>query len=292
MFADRCGRSYRVKDEIRFWSDNKTRPTGEDEFSHGSWSMDLNFGIYATCKQIYHETRNMFWKLNTLVLKPERFSSKTAVFYAHRLVHLDLEVDFSDYRRKNADRPQYFFGTEAFSRSLPMLEKLVNTGTLKTLTLSPTRGISNVLVLGHLKRLDPMDARVEAKFWVGQQFRECLQLLNSAAFICRHLKRKIVIVTGWHSLSLDDQVRVYQSAIVEFEAALEALKDMHKAFGGELWVDGTLCFSGVQLSQPFKLDPDAEERVKKTEEIPMELPYRHIGTVRVRAGRISYSDSE
>lgn len=36
------------------------------------------------------------------------------------------------------------------------------------------------------------------------------------------------------------------------EAVREVLKDLHTAFGGELWQDGKLCYkNAVELSQPF-----------------------------------------
>lgn len=228
----------------------------------------ISFSILKTCKQIYSETGDMLWKLNTLLFPPGDYLDMWSnhdgnkIRLINQAVHVQLDIDFLD--------------VVEVKRLREGLECLENWGSenLKMVTVSPARGFLNVLNLGGL-RDNPSDylRHFDDEFPNGT-FPAILEVLKDARIEMENLnlKRRIVIETGWYSLSADSQIYSTRSTPSDFlscqrklstsgfQPVLDALKDLHEAFGGELWQDGTLCYKdGVQISQPFKLQPGAEE---------------------------------
>lgn len=234
----------------------------------------ISFSILKTCKQIYSETGGLLWKLNTMLFPPGDYldmwsNSENKLRILNQAVHVQLDIDFLD-----GDEVQRLM--EGFE----CLGNLGNLGNrnLRMVTVSAARGFLNVLNLGGL-RDNPSDypRHVNDDFPNGT-FPAFLDVLREARVEMEelHLERRILIETGWHGLSADSQVYCTRSTPSDFlscrrklsslglRPALDALRDLHDAFGGELWQDGTLCYkNGVEVSQPFKLQPGVEEECNK-----------------------------
>lgn len=228
----------------------------------------ISFSILRTCKQIYSETRGLLWQINTLLFPPgdylEMWSNHDGnkIRLLNQAVHVQLDIDFRD-------------GDEV-KRLMEGFECLGNLESrkLRMVTVNAARGFLNVLNLGGL-RDNPSDypRHVNDDFPNGT-FPAFLDVLRESRAEIEelHLERRIVIETGWHSLSADSRVYCTRSTPSDFlscrrklsssgfQPALDALRDLHDAFGGELWQDGTLCYkNGVEVSQPFKLQLGAEK---------------------------------
>ncbi|KAH7317401.1 hypothetical protein BKA65DRAFT_600060 [Rhexocercosporidium sp. MPI-PUGE-AT-0058] len=206
-------------------------------------------------KQSYAETNGLAWKLNTLVLGPVEWVLPSDTFDAKQLIHVDLDIGF---RRSNDVK----FAVQAFQK----LGMLASTGGLRTLTLSPARGLLSVVCLGELKN-DALHLRERHPISRRGQFQRWLRILREAGANKDLKEKKIFIITWWHSFTYENSWRALRFlAISGFPKVLDALKDMHDTFGGELWQDGTLCFKdGVKISRPFKLPPGVGEEYDRRE---------------------------
>ncbi|CZR67053.1 uncharacterized protein PAC_16952 [Phialocephala subalpina] len=231
----------------------------------------ISLSILRTCKQIYAETRGMLWQLNTLLFPLGDYLDMWSDWEGNKLrlltqaEHVQVDIDFLDH--------------DEVKRLMEGFELLGNLGDLgnskvRMVTVSVARGFLNVLNLGGLRDNPSAYARNFNDDHPNGIFPAFLEALRDAIpeFGGLPIERRIVIGTGWHSLSTDSQVYCTRSTPSDFlscrrklssspfQPVLDALKDLHEAFGGELWQDGTLCYKdGVKISQPFKLLPGAEE---------------------------------
>ncbi|KAF8849283.1 hypothetical protein BDZ45DRAFT_773212 [Acephala macrosclerotiorum] len=241
-----------VMDEYCCWNDDGGNlQQPRDTVKTGDWH--IGFSMYRTCKQIYTETRGLVGKLNTLVLDPGEWTLDLGEFDLKQLIHVDLNIDL---RRG--------YEIEAAAEALQKLGKLATTGRLRILTLSPAGGLLSVIGLGELRHAG-----------ANKDLED----------------RKILIVTGWRFLSAENQWRVVRSlATSGFQHVLDAFKDMHDAFGGEIWQDGALCFKdGMGISQLFRLSPVVGEEFDRREE--EKIGRRNRRREKRRLGE-SYSDSD
>lgn len=64
------------------------------------------------------------------------------------------------------------------------------------------------------------------------------------------LERKLMFSTGWEDLNFEQlQTRIQVLA----KDPARVMDQIHNAVGGELWIDGVLCYkNGQRLKEPFK----------------------------------------
>jgi hypothetical protein len=204
-----------------------------DEDSECTKCWNMNFAVFGTCKQIYHETKDLLWKQNTLVTYLGQVLKYRSSSILKRVVRLELDIELRDYT-----------ATADLWSTVPVLENLSKTGKLDTLTLR-TRGVPNL-----------QDHR--AHFGdLGEVGRWC-DALSNASLRLSLLRRKIIIDTDWYSLNPQNEDQAMNPDMSGHRDVVPTIKKLHCAFGGQLWQDGILSWEdGRQIVRPSK--PGAEE---------------------------------
>jgi hypothetical protein len=215
----------------------------------------IRLSFLRTCKQIYEETKGMFWRHNTLVLMPGEYilGSKTLDF--NQIMHVRFDVELRElWERSDLKRTE---------KTLRMFGVWARDGNLRTISLNPTPGLMNILGVVDLRRFGephilPHNGSLNANG--GKKvFKEYLAIFRKASGekgYLAELDRRVVINTGWQHFTPEGQVSAIRSGnpISDFQGLLDTLKDLHDAFGGELWQDGTLCHKDhTEIARPFNL---------------------------------------
>lgn len=213
---------------------------------------NINLSLLLVNKQIHSETRDIFWKHNA--------------FFAGCPSHLLHE--FQGLERSLAMRiERVVLWLDVLSRGdLKCLRKVLITlgtwqrdGKLKSVTfqlLSQSRKAQGVKAIERL-------LEAKAKDFVGCPFLEYMDILRDAKEgSLAHLDRKLAVDTTWYEWAPADR-RIWRQGVVGDVGVL--FKDLHDAFGGELWVDGVVCWRNhVQISEPLSMPTQEELDTKWT----------------------------
>jgi len=72
--------------------------------------------------------------------------------------------------------------------------------------------------------------------------------------------KKDVPGTGLSAMRLEEKIEWFRVNVPKEPAAIA--KKLHDAFGGEIWIDGVLCYKNeVEIENVFKLSPEEEAQV-------------------------------
>lgn len=250
-----------VEDDV-LWHDS------DSGYAYRRLYIDSNDTVMGTlpltCRTIYAETTGLLWQFNTVVTNLEHTSYlvRHCPLYMRTLSNhvVHIQLDLQRWNEAEVEKLRY---------TLRILRFVSTRGRLKTITLCPVRGLMNVLKLGELRQ-DPLSVR-------DGIFRSVRDLLSKTRsyFSGTQVQLKISVSTGWPSLSTYSKVYFRrstsrdflsierrQNCAHKFDPVLKSLKQLHYAFGGELWQDDTLCYKDrKELCQPFKLPPNAEHEL-------------------------------
>lgn len=206
--------------------------------------------LLQTCKQIYHEAKDVIYTHNTWALLdigdlPTRFR-ELDVGLSRRLRHIWLGVGI-----KHRD------SLKDAARGLEILSGWARpVGNLQTVTLSVVAGRDDMHDLMELRALENgrlLQAGIQIQAgWAGK-FQKYLSVLRNSwgkyDGQWAGVSRKLDFMIGY----------LKEGFICE---PWEMVKEMHDAFGGELWIDGRLCYmDGIEVLQPFKRDFRGEWQV-------------------------------
>jgi hypothetical protein len=100
-----------------------------------------------------------------------------------------------------------------------------------------------------------------------EEFHEELQLMVLGDSVDGRLYREVptwtrlTIYTGWPPFAHWGKQMWLRAMLQDPSTTRELLREMHDGLGGELWVDGVLCFKDRQVIRRFDYDPgDGEIR--------------------------------
>jgi hypothetical protein len=217
-------------------------PTPSYPAHYSSWRFTLptNLSFIRTCKQLYQETLGIFWKVNTLVLEPlpTGFLEAHPMLRSLPIVHVRLDIDISSNQ------------TWQTEQTLKLTTRWVREGRLRSVTLYLT---TDIIDLASTQLSHPYDGR-------SMLFREYRGLLRRAGNgYVKSVERKMVLETRWEDMDAQEQAMVFRRtngsgvSKLRYRELWHTVRDLHKAFGGELWQDGKLCFKDhEQVAQVFE----------------------------------------
>lgn len=202
--------------------------------------LDLRQSIFLdltrTCKQIYEETKGLFYKRNSLIL----WSPSAVILYysLHQKRYLDLIQNM--WLRIDITRR-----LDGLPKALACLSQTAKSGMLKTLTIN---------LAGDAVELDDMlNSHLDNEQWsiiygttsahayvsLFQQFLEIIKR-GFAGVEWGNVQRKVHITAE----STDRVLIEHKPNTMVYQ--------LHEAFGGELWVADRLCYkNGEELVRPF-----------------------------------------
>lgn len=160
------------------------------------------------------------------------------------VVHVRFDIDISSA------------ATWESEQTLKMASRWVKDGSLKSVTVCPTTGMSDVLEIVRMRAKRAHDGGSMS----FREYRGALKRAGGGQGYLKGVERKIVLGTGWESMDAQARMETLKCARgrgpyePRYKALLDTVRDLHDAFGGELWQDGKMCFKDhVQVAQPFEL---------------------------------------
>jgi hypothetical protein len=208
---------------------------GPDDSYERAESGHYELSILETCKQLYNEAHEYLWRNTTLKLWPEEKWVHMPYFRQVQCVQLDLNLGDRSELQKTQD-------------TLQVLGKWAEKGTLRTISINII--VSDEDMLGVAR-----DGQVRRRA-ISESIDEYVLLLKNATgrpsrrnWTLRDVVRRVTITSGF-----------MQRCSVEARPSdlAKLLKDIHTAFGGELWHGGILCWKNHELvaepSNPISLN--------------------------------------
>jgi hypothetical protein len=201
----------------------------------------IDLSLLRTCKQIHRECKDIIWEHNGLrVREQSKLFSKFQRYSTFKKIrcirHVRIYLEILDWDE-----------LEWMSKSLKALVILTQEGSLESIQLIATRD----------KRRCPTEfedlsnLRKHGENMDGRWYR--------AASISgyRSLPRgTFAINTGWPRFSHWGKQNWLREMLLDPVQPNRLLKEMHDTFGGELYVDGLLCYKDhTEVVETFKLDP-------------------------------------
>jgi hypothetical protein len=212
---------------------------GPDDTYGRNQSGHYELSILETCKQLYNEAHAYLWRNTTLKLWPgEKW---VYMPYFRQVQHVQLDLDLAD--RSELQKTQ---------DTLQVLGQWAEKGTLRTINI-------NIVVSDEDLRYVVRDGQVRRQA-ISESVEKYLMLLKYATgrpsrrnWSLRDVVRRVKIVSGFMQ-GCTSEARPSDRA--------KLLKDIHTAFGGELWHGGVLCWKDYELvadpsSIPINNDPRA-----------------------------------
>lgn len=211
----------------------------------------IDLSLLRVCKQISEECGDAFWQNNTCYLSTSWANHRNLYLCwpevtRSRIQHTILRFDIYDYNKV------YRFECPEFD-TIPMLKDWARNNSLKSVELciidDSLLPILNLLNSNH-------DFYLRYLGWL-KQGREQLS----------RVQRKI---SAYDEARFSPSRKHLRSLFARCELhPLDIFLKINEAFGGELWVNGELCYKdGKMIKTPFDLDRDASE---DTEEEAVEL---------------------
>jgi hypothetical protein len=144
-----------------------------------------------------------------------------------------------------------------------MLGKWAKDGSLKTITLHAVKSREMMECLVEVRGVGKQPYRLYRGFdpeIYGHTFQSYLTLLrgsrgdNESPLGLGTSTRKVLVDVGWNDRFSRSSQEAWLGRVVGLENVQEITRDIHEAFGGELWQDGVLCWKDhVQVAEAFKL---------------------------------------
>lgn len=215
-------------------------PSGQVTLSPWTIEVAQSLSILRTCTQIQRECKDIIWYHKGLQLhESTRLYSRLKALSNHRQILRKRQLKMS---LELLDRDEL----EWMTRSLPALLDWCKNGRLESITLSaiwekPSSVPEFKEILALRKDGEPMDGRL------------FLQQPSP------HHPR-LTINTGWPRFSHWGKQRWLREMLLDPSGIDVLLFDIHKIFGGALYVDDVLCFvDGIRSAKAIKLDPRTAE---------------------------------
>ena len=217
----------------------------------------IGLSFLRTCKQIRAETQGMFWRLNTLVLTPGEFVLGSRCLDFNQIVNVRFDIEVRElWERSDLKRTE---------KTLKLCGKWARDGQLRNITINPTPGLLNIMDIVQFREVGSDSLLPEDYESVFQAYLTILRKAGDDQGYLVDVNRIVVINTGWNDLTADMQRHKsdeYSSSGNSIRLH-NLLKDIHGAFGGELWQDQTLCYQrDIEIAAPFKVkSPNAEKEM-------------------------------
>ena len=216
------------------------------------WTVDVarSLSILRTCKQIHRECKDIIWEHNKLNVQVptqllERFESHSRLGYVRRIQHLKICLEL-------LDRDEL----EWISASLKGLSVWMQTGSLKSITL-----------ITHSDR-----PRTVAEFQEALVLREMGETVDGRLYKEAPTWTEMFINTCWPRFSHWGKQSWLREMLLDPSGIEELIREIHVYFGGELYVDGFLCFKDrAMIGKGVNLNPrDGEIKI-----VPIHRTSRH-----------------
>jgi hypothetical protein len=215
-------------------------PSGIVNLSPWNFDIVLSLSLLRTCKQIRRECKDIIWEHNSLSIR-----EPTELFQHWRLKHI-RGVQHVKICLELLDRDELGW----MGASLKALAgwRVTHSERLKSITLVSV----------------PDRPRTLEEFYEETSLRIFGSLVDGRLYQdSTTTPRNMVINTGWpHFTNWGN--RSWLRAMLQDPIGIpELLKEMHNTFGGELLVDGLVCFKdGAVVGDGFGLDPlDGEIKI-------------------------------
>ncbi|RDW91247.1 hypothetical protein BP5796_02412 [Coleophoma crateriformis] len=239
-------------------------PTSGTTHCHPDNAIGLQ--LLKTCKQIYEESRDILWQLNTYGIDTSwdlaDFSMCPPLLVGQSIRSLEFGI-------------HYPTGSE-FAKGLKVqrMEKIFERfgewsehGSLAAVRLHLVQDFDKVMLLG---RISPINSSIV------RSHRFFLAALTTARTVSlRNVHRDLALKSSWPRLTAEQRMlwTKVQNAKEDNPHWVftpnRFLRDVHSAWGGELWLDGELCArNGRTIRKPFWL---LSPQVKVQPEIPRPL---------------------
>lgn len=201
-------------------------------------SIDLS--LLRTCKQIQRECKDIIWEHNGLHLREPpklfgKFNRYTTFKNIRGIKHVKIHLELLDWDE-----------LEWMSKSLKALVILGKEGSLESIRLVATRDRQRRLMeFEHLSNLKKHGEIMDGR-WYRAAPISGPQSLQQSTF---------AINTGWPRFSHGGKQNWLREMLLDPTQPNGVLKEMHDTFGGELYVDGLLCYKDyTEVVETFKLD--------------------------------------
>ena len=207
------------------------------------WTVDVarSLSILRTCRQIHRECKDIIWEHNNLnVHEPtqlfERFKNHSRLGHVRRIQHVKVCLEL-------LDRDEL----EWMSTSLKGLSAWLQSGSLKSITLTT----------------DSDRPRTVKEFQEALILREAGETVDGRLYRETPTWTKMFINTGWPRFSHWGKQSWLRKMLQDPTGIEELVKEIHDYFGGELYVNGLLCFKDrVMIAKEVILNPrDGEIRI-------------------------------
>lgn len=226
----------RLRKSLRY-SPSRTTATNEN-------GTTIYLSLLLTCKQIRSECKDLIWFHNGLQVtrrQKTELSWKLEHYLEfetfHRIRHLIIRLELLDW-----DELEWLY------QSLQSFTGFAKNGKLQSVQLlaktDRSTHLQDFLYIGNLRKDGlRIDGRwYRASHLAGQRAR---------------CERKFVINTGWPRVSNEPKQRWIRELLVNDQGATEVLLEgFNNMFGGELYVDGCLCFKDRRkIKEAITWDP-------------------------------------
>lgn len=223
--------------------------------------ISLKLFLLRTCRQVHDECKNVLWSQNVLRVQ----NSQDVQYYTQleslqdqlskNLQHVTMVFDFG--------HNSYFTATElAFQTFVDWAWH----GALKRFDLvlgypSKLQGASTTSFEGlvHFFHTSKRPGETSGRF--GRMY---LELMRHRSFFDKPFPPRVAKRLFVHAGLSAFETAEMREWLRRFEESDPSgfTKELHKAFGGELWTDGVLCYKdGVKLKEFFEAPPDEDDLV-------------------------------
>lgn len=210
-------------------------PSGTITLSPWTFEVARSLSILRTCKQIQRECKDIIWRHKGLKLQETtQLYKKLQGLSKHKHVRRRRQLKIS-LELLDRDELQWML------RSLPALLEWCTAGRLESIILSamwekPSSVPEFKEILALRKDGEPMDGRL---------------FLQQASPYTR-----LAVNTGWPRFSHWGKQRWLREMLLDPSGIDQLLEEIHTIFGGQLYVDGLLCFKdGTRSCNAISLDP-------------------------------------
>jgi hypothetical protein len=207
------------------------------------WTVEVarSLSILRTCKQIHRECKDIIWEHNKLNVHEstqlfERLSNRSRTEYVRRIQHVKICLELFDRDE-----------LEWMRASLKGLSAWMQTGSLKSITLIT----------------DSDRPRTVKEFQEALVLREMGETVDGRLYKEFPTWTKMFINTGWPRFSHWGKQSWLREMLLDPSGIEELVGEIHEYFGGELYVDGFLCFKDrAMIGEGVNLNPrDGEIKI-------------------------------
>jgi hypothetical protein len=213
---------------------------GPDNAYGRAQSGHYELSILETCKQLYNEAHAYLWRNTTLKLWPGEKWVHMPYFRQVQHVQLDLNLGDQSELQKTHD-------------TLQVLGQWAEKGTLRTISINIIVSDEDMLDVDHT-----VIGSQERRRTISESIEKYLILLKNATgrpsrrnWTLRDVVRRVKTASGF----------MLRCSSARPSDLAKLLKDIHTAFGGELWHGGILCWKDhepvAEPSNPTNADARA-----------------------------------